>query len=129
MYMTFNPNDDVLNVISEKIIGCAFNVSNRLGIGFVEKVYENALVHDLRKAGLDVKQQYPIRVFYDVIVVGEFVADILVNDFIIVELKVAKALDEVHVAQGLNYLRSTRLSLCLLINFGKSKVEVRRLKL
>ena len=95
----------------------------------MEKVYEYALVHDLRKAGLDVKQQYPIRVYYDGIVVGEFVADILVNDCIIVELKVAKELTDVHAAQGLNYLRATRLTLCLLINFGKSKVEVRRLKL
>lgn len=127
--MTTQIDDAVLNAISEKVIGCSFIVSNKLGVGFVEKVYENALVHDLRKAGLDVKQQYPIRVYYDGIVVGEFVADILVNDCIIVELKVAKELTDVHAAQGLNYLRATRLTLCLLINFGKSKVEVRRLKL
>jgi GxxExxY protein len=86
------------NEITKKIIGCAYRVSNRLGNGFLEKVYENALAHELRKAGLSVKQQYPIAVEYDSIVVGDFVADLLVEDCIIVELKTAEALDDIHLA-------------------------------
>ncbi len=88
--------------LSERIIGGAFNVSNALGAGFLEKVYENALAHELRKAGLDVRQQFPIDVVYDGVVVGEFVADLLVESQIVVELKAAKNLDDAHLAQCLN---------------------------
>jgi GxxExxY protein len=84
-----------LSEITKKIIGCAYKVSNGLGSGFLEKVYENALAHELRKAGLSVRQQYPI-------VVGDFVADLLVEDCIVVELKTVKALDEIHLAQCIN---------------------------
>jgi len=114
-----------LDKLTEKIIGCAYEVSNILGCGFVEKVYENAFVHELRKNELRVEQQYPIEVHYDDVMVGEYVADILVEDKVLLELKAAKNLDEVHVAQCLNYLHATGLSICLLINFGKPKVEIR----
>lgn len=114
------------NEITKRIIGCAYRVSNGLGSGFLEKVYENALAHELRKAGLLVKQQYPIVVEYDSIVVGNFVADLLVEDCIVVELKTAKALDEIHLAQCINYLKATGLQLGLLINFYHPKVEIKR---
>ena len=114
------------NPITEKIIGCAYTVSNALGAGFLEKVYENALAHELRKAGLKVQQQHPIQVSYDGIVVGDYVADLFIEDCILVELKAVKALDETHQAQCLNYLKATSLRLCLLINFGKRRVEIKR---
>ena len=120
------PTQDV-NEITQKIIGCAFEVSNTLGIGFVEKVYENALVHLLRKAGLKVVQQHPIKVTFDGILVGEFVADLLVEDRVLVELKAVSMLVNEHTAQALNYLRASGLEICLLINFGKSKIEIKRL--
>ena len=115
-----------MDKLSERIIGCAYAVSNGLGAGFLEKVYENALAHELRKAGLRVEQQRPLRVHYDGVVVGEYAADLLVEDYILVELKAVKALDEIHLAQCLNYLKATGLSLCLLINFGKPRADVRR---
>lgn len=118
-----------LNPLTEKIIGCAFKVSNTLGPGFLEKVYENALAHELRKAGLDFRQQYPISVLYDGTVVGEFLADLMVNEQVIIELKATKNLDDTHLAQCLNYLKATGLPLCLLINFGTPRVQVKRVAL
>ena len=119
-------SEEELNKISETIIGCAYTVGNALGNGFLEKVYENALAHEIRKKNLNVKQQYPIKVFYDGIIAGEFVADLLIDNKILIELKTVKGIDEIHLAQCLNYLKSTNLPLCLLINFGKPRVEVRR---
>jgi GxxExxY protein len=118
-----------LNQISEKILGCAFAVSNGLGSGFLEKVYENALAHELRKAGLSVAQQHAIVAKYDGVVVGEYVADLLVGSLVLVELKCARVIDDVHLAQCLNYLKATGPRLCLLLNFGKPRVEVRRISL
>lgn len=115
-----------LNKITERIIGCAYTVGNTLGNGFLEKVYENALAHELRKADLQVIQQYGIQVHYDGIVVGDFVADLLVERCVLVELKAVKALDEIHMAQCLNYLKATGLSVCLLLNFGQPKVQIKR---
>lgn len=115
-----------LNRISERVIGCAFGVMNRLGSGFLEKVYENALAYELRKAGLSVAQQHEITVRYDDIVVGEYTADMLVEDVVVVELKAVKMLDSVHTAQCINYLKATGLHLCLLLNFGKPRVEIQR---
>ena len=116
-----------LDSITERIIGCIYKVSNMLGSGFLEKVYENALTLELRKNGLKVKQQHGIQVRYDGVVVGEFAADLLVEDKVIIELKATKALDDIHMAQCLNYLKATGLSVCLLINFGKPKAEIRRI--
>ena len=115
-----------LNQISKQIIGCAFTVSNGLGSGFLEKVYENALAHELRKAGLKVAQQYPIEVHYDGIIVGNYIADLLVEECVLVELKAIKALGNREMAQCLNYLKATELRLCLLLNFGQPRVEVKR---
>ena len=95
----------------------------------MEKVYENALAHELRKAGLRVLQQHPIKVYYDGVVVGEYVADLLVADCVIVELKALKALEDSHLSQCLNYLKATKIKIGLLINFGRPKVEVRRVTL
>ena len=112
--------------ITRTIIGCAFRVGSKLGCGFLEKVYENALAHELKKVGLRVEQQARIDVWYDGIVVGEYVADLVVEGVVLVELKAVSALDSVHAAQCINYLAATRLPVCLLINFGK-KVEVKRI--
>ena len=117
---------DRLNAVTEKIIGCVFAVHNVLGSGFLEKVYERALCIELEKAGLSVEVQKPINVFYDKQLVGEFFADILVEGKIILELKSAKSLTEAHAAQCINYLKATSLPLCLLINFGGSRAEVKR---
>jgi GxxExxY protein len=122
-----NADKHRLNQITERIIGCAFAVSNSLGCGFLEKVYENALVHELRKNELKAEQQQPIQVHYDDVLVGDYVADVLVEGCVLVELKAMKALDDVHVAQCLNYLKATSLQICLLLNFGNPKLEVRRL--
>jgi GxxExxY protein len=116
-----------LDAITEKIIGCAYTVSNKLGAGFLEKVYENALAHESRRINLRVVQQHNIVVKYDGVVVGEYIADLLVENKVIVELKAVKNIDDVHIAQCLNYLKATGLHVCLLINFGKPKVEVKRI--
>ncbi len=102
-------------------------MSNTLGIGFVEKVYENALAYEGGKSGLRIQQQYPIKVYYDGRIVGDFFADLLAGEQVLVELKVARMLDNVHVAQCLNYLRASGLPVCLLINFGRPKIEIKRL--
>ena len=102
-------------------------MSNGLGCGFLEKVYENALAHEIRKAGFPVKQQHSIHVWYDGVVVGEYVADLLVADSVLVELKAVNAIDPIHTAQCLNYLKGTGLEVCLLINFGKPRVEIKRI--
>lgn len=124
-----NADRERLNQISQKIIGSAYRVSNALGHGFLEKLYENALVHDLRKSGLQVSQQHKIQVCYDGVVVGDYEADLLVEDSVLVEIKAVQELNDVHMAQCLNYLKATGLKLCLLINFGKAKVEIRRIML
>ena len=115
-----------LNLVTERVIGCAFVVGNALGVGFLEKVYENALVHELRKQGLRVEQQRPIEVLYDGVIVGNYQADLLVEESVITELKAVTALNMVHFAQCMNYLKATGLNLGLLINFGNPKVEVKR---
>lgn len=115
--------------VTEVIIGCAFKVSNNLGCGFLEKVYERALVHELRKARLQAVAQHSVNVYYDGIIVGEFFVDILVENRIVVELKALKTLDSSHHAQCLNYLKATGLHTCLLINFGQPKIEFKRIVL
>ena len=116
-----------LNTITESIIGCAYTVANTLGHGFLEKIYENALDHELSRNGLRVKQQYPIQVMYDGLVVGDYVADPLVNDQILLEIKAVNKIQDAHLAQCLNYLKATGYKICLLINFGKPRVEVKRI--
>ncbi len=114
------------DALSGQIIACAYQVANTLGPGFLEKVYENALAHELRKAGLAVVQQQGIEVHYDGILVGDFVADLVVEGRVIVELKACRELADAHAAQCLNYLKATGMAVCLLLNFGKARIDVRR---
>ncbi|MBP7077878.1 MAG: GxxExxY protein [Bacteroidales bacterium] len=111
--------------LSSKIIECFYRVYNTLGYGFLEKVYENALKLELEKSGLMVDRQKPIKVFYNSIVVGEYFADLIVNNQIIIELKAAEAICEEHEFQLINYLKATKIEIGLLLNFGK-KPEIRR---
>ncbi|MGF1635032.1 MAG: GxxExxY protein [Phycisphaerae bacterium] len=122
-----NTDEDKLNALSGAIIGLAFKVHNVLGRGFAEKVYENALVHELQKAGLQVSQQHPVPVFYDGVRVGDYVADLIVERTVLVEIKAARTFDDSHIAQCLNYLVCTRLPLCLLMNFTQ-RVEIKRIR-
>ena len=111
--------------ITEQIIGAFYKVYNTLGHGFLEKIYQNALTIELKKQGLSIVQQAPIKVYYDDELVGEYYADLLVSDSVIVELKAVEALADEHHAQLLNYLKATETSVGLLLNFGP-KPEVRR---
>ena len=122
-------NEDRVNLLSKRIIGCALTVLHTLGTGFLEKVYENALVYELRKAGLAVSQRHRMVVRYNGIVVGDYTVDLLVEHTVLVELKAARALDEIHRAQCLNYLKATGLHLCLLLNFGRPRLEIKRIVL
>ena len=117
---------DRLNEVTKRIIGCAYAVGNGLGAGFLEKVYENSMAHELKKSGLHAQQQQPIKVVYDGIVVGDYVADLVVENAILIELKAVKAFDNVHFAQCINYLKATGMPICLLINFGQPKTEIKR---
>jgi GxxExxY protein len=119
-------DEEMLNSITERIIGCAYRVGNGLKHGFLEKCYENAMVHEMRKAGLKVQQQVALQVWYDGIVVGEYFADLIVEDAILVELKAVESLAAIHSAQCINYLAATKIPLCLLINFGR-RVDIKRL--
>ena len=111
--------------ISEKIIKSFYNVYNTLGYGFLEKVYENAMILELRKVGLNCENQIPIKVYFHNEVIGEYFADVLVEKKIIIELKAIKQLTKQHEAQLLNYLSSTKIEVGLLLNFGE-KPEIKR---
>ena len=112
--------------LTEKIIGCAYRVYNRMGLGFLESVYEKCMIIELRKVGPDTESQKPIRVQYDGEVVGDFVADILVNDTVILALKSVRKLVEAHEVQLVNYLVATGKLVGLLINFGETRIDVKR---
>jgi len=111
--------------LTEKIIKAAQNVHNTLGYGFLEKVYHNAMVLELRKMGLEVVSEKPITVYYDSQVVGEYIADIVVADKVILEIKAVQTINPTHEAQLVNYLKATNIDVGLLLNFGKS-LEVKR---
>jgi GxxExxY protein len=111
--------------LTQTIIGCAYTVHNKLGSGFLEKVYENALRIELEKGGFRVKQQEPISVTYDGQVVGEYYADLWVDERVVVELKAALSLVKEHEVQLVNYLTATKVDHGLLLNFGPS-VQVKR---
>lgn len=111
--------------LTEKIIGIYYQVYNELGYGFLEKVYQNAFYLALRQAGLEVEAQRKIKVWFRGQEVGDYCADLIVSDLVIVELKAVEALVEEHDAQLLNYLRGTDIEVGLLLNFGK-KSEIRR---
>lgn len=111
--------------LTKKIIGCAYKVHNTLGPGFLEKVYENALRIELEKLGLSVKQQEPINVSYEGQVVGEYYADLWVDERVLIELKAVHTLVAQHEVQLVNYLAATNIDSGLLLNFGPS-VQVKR---
>jgi GxxExxY protein len=115
-----------LDSLTKKIIGCAYSVSNELGAGFLEKAYENAMAFELRNAGLETAQQVPFKVRYKNVIVGDYCADLIVANQVLIEIKSTKAFDKSHMAQCINYLTASGLHLALLINFGNSRVEVRR---
>ena len=106
--------------ITDIILKSYYKVFNNLGYGFLEKVYENALFYELKKQGLVCEQQKPIKVYYDEIQVGEYYADIIVNECIIIELKAAESLAEEHEFQLINYLKATDIEVGLVLNFGKN---------
>ena len=118
-----------INDITYAINGAVFEVNRVLGSGFLEKVYENALLLELRKRGLKAESQVPIKVLYKGNTVGDYSADILVEEKVIVELKTVEALDNVHEAQLLNYLKATGIQVGLLVNFKHPKAEIKRMVL
>lgn len=113
--------------LSFKIVGLAMEVHKKLGYGFLEKVYENALMQLLEKEKIPAKQQAPVTVYFEGKVVGDYFADILIDDKIILELKSAENIVDAHRAQTLNYLKATGLTLAIIVNFGKKKLEYERL--
>ena len=113
--------------LTERAIGCAFVVSNSLGHGFLEKVYENALAIELRHMGHEVQQRAPVEVRYREEIVGIYQPDLLVGRSVVLELKCVAALDRTHRAQCLNYLRATGLKTGLVINFGRPRLDVQRI--
>jgi GxxExxY protein len=116
-----------IKTLSDQVRQTSFDIHVYHGHGHLEKVYENALVHRLRKAGLHVEQQHPIKVYdEDGTLIGDYLADLLVEGNLIIELKTAKTLAPEHEAQILGYLKSARLAQGLLINFGSYKFEIRK---
>jgi GxxExxY protein len=112
---------------TEKIIKAFYNVYNKLGYGFLEKVYENALLIELKKSGFICEKQKPICVFYENEIVGDFFADIIVNNTIILELKACELLIKDHELQVVNYLKATDIEVALLLNFGKNPQVKRKI--
>jgi len=112
--------------LTEKVIGCAFRVYNTMGFGYLESVYEKCMVIELERVGLHVEQQKPITVCYEGQEVGHFVADLLVEETVLVELKSVRALAKAHEAQLVNYLAATGKDIGLLLNFGEQRVGIKR---
>jgi GxxExxY protein len=112
--------------LTEKIIGCAYKVYNQMGFGFLESVYEKCLLIELKKAGLMAESQIPINVFYAGENVGEFAADILVEETIILELKSVRRVIQAHEVQLVNYLTATEKDVGLILNFGPENLDVKR---
>ena len=114
-------------LISERVISCAFEVSNILGSGFLEKVYENALCVELKRAGVPFCRQPRYEIRYKNENIGNYIADIVVADKLLLELKALSALNREHEAQVMNYLKASRLSVGLLLNFGTSRIGLKRI--
>ena len=117
---------EYLNKLAEQVVGAAYEVANNLGPGFLEKVYERALLVELRMRGIKAIAQAPIELFYKGEPIGDYFADILVEDVLIVELKCADTFANEHLAQCLNYLKATKRRLALIFNFQKPRVEWKR---
>jgi GxxExxY protein len=124
--MISTDNNLIHSDLTEKIIGCAYDVYNKLGSGFLEKVYENALAVKLKKSGILAIQQAPIKVYFEEELVGEYFTDLLVDDKVIVELKAVSEFAKIHEVQLVNYLKATGIKVGLLINFGEQVKIIRR---
>ena len=115
------------NNLSRHVIGCAIEVSNTLGSGYFEKIYEKSLCIEFEKNGICFQAQKPVNVIYKGSLVGEYITDIIVEDKLLLELKAVSALCSEHEAQLMNYLKATGLSVGLLLNFGKPKLGIKRM--
>ena len=122
-------NQEAINALTERVIGAIFEVSNTLGSGFLEKVYERALLWELGLRGMKAIPQPPFPVIYKGHPVGDFFVDILIEDVLIIELKCVERLSTEHTAQCLNYLRASGMNICILVNFQRPKVEWKRIVL
>ncbi len=114
--------------LTADILKCCFEVSNELGAGFLESVYEKALIVALSQKGLKVSSQMPLKVSFRNVIVGDFFADLIVNDKVIVEIKSVSKLSPDHKAQIINYLNATGFEVGLLVNFGRSRIEYFRMR-
>mgnify|MGYP001560558637 FL=1 len=119
-------NNYLHSELTDLIIKAFYNVYNKLGYGFLEKVYENGMMIELKRLGLNVEKQKQLKVYYDELEIGEYYADIIVNDCVIVELKAAEAICPEHEAQLVNYLKASDIEVGLLLNFGKEPKFKRR---
>ena len=118
-----------LNLLTEKVLGAVFEVSNSLGAGFLEKVYQRALMTELRLRGIRAASEVSLSVLYKGECVGDYFADIVAEDRLVIELKCVERLANEHTAQCINYLRASGKRLCLLVNFQRPKVEWKRIAL
>jgi len=114
------------DLLTEKVIGCAINIHRVLGPGFLENIYHQALTHELNKAGISYVSEARIKVMYDGIVLGDYIADFLIDKCVVVELKAIEVLLKAHEIQLVNYLSAIKFDLGLLINFGGQKIQVKR---
>src|SRR5881227_2156049 len=124
-----NADNTSLDSLSERVLSAVFEVSNTLGAGFLEKVYQRALLRELRLRGVRATAEASFTVVYKGYSVGEYFADLLVEDVLVIELKCAERLANEHTAQCLNYLRASGRTVCLLVNFQKPKIEWKRVVL
>jgi GxxExxY protein len=122
-----NPTSYPFSDLTDKIIGSAITVHRELGQGFLERIYESALVLELRERGLRLERQHAFGVLYKRQLVGQYVADLVVDEKVICEIKAVDDLSSAHASQLLNYLKATRLPLGLLLNFGRDRLQVKRL--
>lgn len=125
--MDTNEDEILYKDLSYKIVGLAIRVHSKLGYGFLEKVYENALMVLFRREGIEAKQQAPITVYFEEEAVGNYYADILVEDKVILEIKSVENIIDAHIAQTLNYLKATGLRLAIILNFSKEKLKYKRI--
>ena len=125
--MDTNENEILYKDLSYRIVGIAMRVHSKLGYGFLEKVYENALMVLFRREGIEAKQQAPITVYFEEEAVGNYYADILVEDKVILEIKAVENIIDAHIAQTLNYLKATGLRLAIILNFSKEKLKYKRI--
>ncbi len=113
--------------LSDRVLACALKVHKKLGVGFLEKVYENALMIELRKDGLLAERQKPLVIQYEGEIVGEYTADVIVEGQLLIELKAVSRFTDEHSACWMNYLRATSLPVCLLLNFGRTTLQIKRI--